>query len=77
MALAKVGDTSSQGVRTSYGIHILKYVSDAVEGEVGLDSVRDVLEAEVLADKQDTLYNSTLEAWVQEANAKIYLNRLN
>ena len=77
MALAKVGDTSSQGVRTSYGIHILKYVSDAVEGEVGLDSVRDVLEAEVLADKQDTLYNSTLEAWVQEANAKIYLDRLN
>ena len=43
MALENVGDVS-EPVRSEYGIHIIKYVSDAVEGEVGLDAVRDALE---------------------------------
>ena len=43
MALENVGDVS-EPVRSEYGIHIIKYVSDAVEGEVGLDAVRDAPE---------------------------------
>ena len=77
MALAKVGDTSAEGVRTSYGIHILKYVSDSVEGEVGLDVVRDSLQAEKLQEKQDSTYQTAVDGWVKDANAKIYLDRLN
>ena len=76
MALANVGDVS-EPVRSDYGIHIIKYVSDAVEGEVGLDAVRDALESEVLTQKQDEAYNAAVEAWVEEADAKIYKDRLN
>ena len=76
MALANVGDVS-EPVRSEYGIHIIKYVSDAVEGEVGLDAVRDALESEVLTQKQDEAYNAAVEAWVEEADAKIYKDRLN
>lgn len=76
MALANVGDVS-EPVRSEYGIHIIKYVSDAVEGEVGLDAVRDALETEVLTQKQDEAYTAAVEAWVEEANAKIYKDRLN
>ena len=32
-------------IGSEYGIHIIKYVSDAAEGEVGLDAVREALEA--------------------------------
>ena len=76
MALENVGDVS-EPVRSEYGIHIIKYVSDAVEGEVGLDAVRDALETEVLTQKQDEAYNAAVEAWVAEADAKIYKDRLN
>lgn len=76
MALANVGDVS-EPVRSDYGIHIIKYVSDAVEGEVGLDAVREALESEVLAQKQDEAYTAAVEAWVEEADAKIYKDRLN
>lgn len=76
MALANVGDVS-EPVRSDYGIHIIKYVSDAVEGEVGLDAVRDALETEVLTQKQEEAYNAAVEAWVEEADAKIYKDRLN
>lgn len=77
MALAHVGDTSAEGVRTSYGIHILKYVSDSVEGEVGLDAVRDTLEADLLAEKQDEAYLAALDQWVAEADVKTHLDKLN
>lgn len=76
MALGQVGDTSAEGVRTSYGIHILKYVSDSVEGEVGLDAVRETLEAELLSEKQDEAYTTALEQWVADSNAKTYLDKL-
>ena len=76
MALENVGDVS-EPVRSEYGIHIIKYVSDAAEGEVGLDAVRDALESEVLTQKQDEAYTAAVEAWVEEANAKIYKDRLN
>lgn len=76
MALAQVGDTSAEGVRTSYGIHILKYVSDSVEGEVGLDAVRDTLEADLLSEKQDETYSATLDQWIADANVKTYLDKL-
>lgn len=76
MALEKVGDVSG-AVRSSYGIHLLKYVSDAVEGEVGLDSVKDALEAELLANKQEEAYTAAVEQWVSDANAKVYEDRMN
>ncbi len=75
MALVKVGDVSAP-FRTSYGIHILKYSSDVAEGAVPLADVKDTLSAELLSDKQDTLYSDTVTQWVTEANAKTYKDRL-
>ncbi len=75
MALVKVGDVSAP-FKTSYGIHIVKYVSDVTEGAVPLDTVKDALSGELLTQKQDDLYNATVDQWIKEANAKTYLDRL-
>ena len=70
MALAKVGDIS-EPVRSTYGIHIIKYVSDAVEGPVAFDEVKDTIESSLLSTKQDETYNAAVDAWVEAANAKV------
>ena len=51
MALANVGDVS-EPVRSSYGIHLIKYESDIAEGEIGLETVREDLTAELLSAKE-------------------------
>lgn len=76
MALAAIGDVSEPVVST-YGAHIIKYVSDVAEGEVGLDAVREVIEQELLATKQDEAYLEVLNQWVEAANPKIYADRMN
>ncbi len=76
MALEKVGDVSAP-FRTSYGIHIVKYVGDLAEGEVPLDDVKGEIQSALLTSKQDALFNSTVEEWVKAANAKTYADRLN
>ena len=75
MALAKVGDVSAP-FQTSYGIHIVKYVSDVAEGAVPLADIKDTLSAELLTTKQDDLYNTTVEQWITDANAKVYTDRM-
>lgn len=70
MALAKVGDIS-EPVRSTYGIHIIKYMSDAVEGPVAFDEVKDTIESSLLSTKQDETYNAAVDAWVEAANAKV------
>ena len=40
-------------------------------------AVRDALETEVLTQKQDEAYTAAVDAWVAEADAKIYKDRLN
>lgn len=75
MALASVGDVS-EPVRSTYGIHIIKYVSDAVEGAVDYDTVKDTIQSDLLTAKQDEVYNTTVEQWVSESGAKTYKERL-
>jgi parvulin-like peptidyl-prolyl isomerase len=75
MTLVNVGDVSAP-FQTSYGIHIVKYVSNVAEGAVPLDSVKATLSDELLSQKQDELYNATIEQWITEANAIKYVSRL-
>lgn len=75
MTLVKVGDVS-EPFQTQFGIHIVKYVSDITEGAVPLDEVKDAVSADVLKTKQDDLYQTTLDQWIKEANAKTYKDRL-
>lgn len=70
MALAKVGDVS-EPVRSTYGIHIIRYVSDAVEGPVALDEVKDTIESSLLSTRQDETYNAAVDEWIAAADAKV------
>ena len=67
MALAKVGDVSEPVRNDAYGYHILKYVADIPEGETGLEAFAEEIRLSLLADKQDELYNKTLEDWTNAA----------
>jgi len=75
LALKNVGDVSDP-FRTDFGIHIVKYASNLESGQVPLADVQDALKAEMLSNKQDTLYNDTVAQWVTDANAKSYPKRL-
>ncbi len=76
MALQNVGDVS-EPVESTYGYHVIKYVSDVQEGPVDLATVHDSISASLLSTKQDTLQHETIEKWVSEANVKTYLDRMN
>lgn len=75
MALAQAGDVS-EPVRSDFGWHIIRYEGDVPEGPVAYDAVRDALEPEVLAEKQNEAYYSVVDTWVNDAEVKKYLNRL-
>ena len=62
---------------SDYGIHIIRYESDATEGAVPLEDVRQELYDDLLAQKQDEAYTAALAQWVEEANVKTYEDRLN
>ena len=75
MALANVGDVS-EPVESTYGYHIIKYVSDVQEGPVDLETVRESISNELLTTKKNELTDSTIQQWVSEAKVTTFLDRL-
>lgn len=75
MMLENVGDVSVP-IRSVGGVHIIKYIGDAVPGDVPLDSIRSIIEAEVLAEKQEIAYVEQEAQWITAANAVYYPERL-
>ena len=75
MMLENVGDVSVP-VHSVGGVHIIKYVGEAKPGEVPLSDIRPILEAEVLAEKQEASYIEQEAQWIAEANVKYYPERL-
>ena len=75
MALSQVGDVSGPVVGTN-GVHFIKYIADVTPGEVGLDAIRTELEQTTLESLQEEAYNSAVEQWVEEADAKTYVDRM-
>ncbi len=75
MALSQVGDVSGPVVGIN-GVHFIKYVADVTPGEVGLDAIRTELEQTTLESLQEEAYNSAVEQWVEEADAKTYVDRM-
>ena len=75
MALEKPGDIS-QPVRTSYGLHLIRYEYDVPAGPVEYESVRDDLMAEVSGDAFDEYFNAMLQQWISEAEIELYLENL-
>ena len=76
MALANVGDYSSK-VTGSYGYYIVQYASDVAEGPVALSEVYDTVHDSVLSTKQTETWNNQVDAWVEEANAKVDMSVFN
>ena len=76
MALEKIGDHTGKVKGTSYGYYIIRYVADAVEGELPLDEVRDEIESSLLSNKQNETYNQAVQSWVNEADFKVNTNAL-
>ncbi len=77
MGLASVGDTSDKIRGESYGYYIIKYVGDVVSGAVDYESVKEEIHSDLLSDKQDELWDSTVETWIKEAGIKENLGALN
>lgn len=75
MALAAIGDVS-EPVRSSYGVHFIRYESEIAEGEIGLDNVHDAIQEELLTTKKENRVTEVMNQWVEEANAKVYRDRL-
>ena len=75
MALEKIGDVS-EPVPSGYGLHILKYDADLQEGVTALDDVREVLNTEILTEKQDECYNNAVAAWIEAADVKTYPEKM-
>lgn len=75
MMLENIGDVSVP-LHSVGGVHIIKYVGDAAAGEVPLDSIRSIIEAEALAEKQEEAYIDIEAQWIVEADAKYYPERL-
>ncbi len=76
MALAKPGDISDKVRGTSYGYYIIRYESDEAEGATPLDDVKETISSALLSTKQNEVYNTTVNQWVEEAGIKVDLNAL-
>ena len=75
MALQNVGDVS-EPVESTYGYHVIKYVSDVAEGPVDMETVRESISSALLTTKKNELSANTIKQWVDEAKVTTYLDRL-
>ena len=73
MALANVGDVSTELVETSYGYHILQYTCDIAGGAVEYtDEIKETIHAEMLKAAQDAAYDAAVTQWVSEAKVETF-----
>ena len=75
MMLEKPGQISTP-VHSVSGVHIIQYVADVTPGEVPLVDVRDAIADLLLFDLQEEAYDAQIAAWIAEADAKYYPERL-
>ena len=76
MALEKPGDYSGKVKGGSYGYYIIRYEGDEPEGPIALDEVKEKISSALLSTRQNTVYNETVEKWVEEAGIKVDLDAL-
>lgn len=75
MALTKPGDISPV-LELDDGACILSYVGPVAAGDVDMAKVYDEVSAAALAAAQDIAYDAQLTAWLEEADAKYYPERM-
>ena len=67
MSIGEVGGMSAPYL-SSFGIHIVKYLSDIPGGPIEMTAEqREVKRAQLLSDKQNELYTTTVEKWLADS----------
>ena len=67
MSIGEVGGVSAPYL-SSFGIHIVKYLSDIPGGPIEMTAEqREVKRAQLLSDKQNELYTTTVEKWLADS----------
>ncbi len=70
MSIEEVGGVSAPYL-SAYGIHIVKYVADVPGGPVEMTAEqRETKREQLLYDRQNELYNTTVEQWLDEADVQ-------
>ena len=72
MALEQIGDIS-QPIRTSYGLHIIRYEGDVQSGAADYETVREELAAEVQDVLMNNYYNDLVGQWRAANEITVYL----
>ena len=75
MILDQPGQVSSP-LRSTAGLHLVEYLKDVAPGDVPLEEVRAVIEAQALAVKQQDYYEEQVTAMLEDANVVYYPERL-
>ena len=76
MALQNPGDHSGKVKGSSYGYYIIRYEGDEAEGPTPLEDVKETISSALLTEKQNDVYDTTVDQWVQEAGIKVDMNAL-
>lgn len=74
MALAQVGDYTTEPVVSGSGVHIILYSGDVLGGAVALDEVRDALYEETLTAQKDAHRDEVINGWIEAANPSYDVN---
>jgi len=74
MGIEAVGQISGP-VYGQNGIHVIYYLSDITPGPVALEDIADAVKDAALQDKVSEVYNSQVEAWVEEAKPVYHVDR--
>ena len=74
MSIAEPGQISDM-VRSSFGIHIIYYLNDITPGTVPLESIREAVETDALADKISQTFEDQVQVWMTEANVVYHPER--
>ena len=71
------GEYTKTPVRTKYGHHIILCLEKEEYPLLSLDEAREKVEEDTLNDKKYKVWTNQVKEWHEEANVKIYENRLN
>ena len=75
MSIPEIGGVSDP-VRSSYGIHIIKYVGDVAPGATDFADVEAALRESLLATMTEEAYNAALDEWVEAVHPEYYPERV-
>lgn len=75
MALEKVGDIS-EPVRTSYGLHIIRYEYDVPAGAVAYESVYEELKEEYTVNAFEEHFNAQIAQWKEASEIEVFAENL-